>query len=503
MSCRQRTWPDVGRKLLLRQPLQGQKVHNEDSVLAPYSLSTGGNLKPGLNTTYQALIKKAFNSKYWSVIGTASGTFGAPAGGVAYNQMEANFSMFFGLSIQLYESTLVSDQAPIDLTNRDVNNTPTWDNLGYTAAQIATLKQGESTFVNNHCQMCHSGPTTTLAAITTNAMLLTPTVDQATGQTKKYGPANAEISYGPLALGGSYLPGGAADAGINIHGNVITRDKTFDVGVYYKKLMDMGFINSGVGDPDADPGVNGVDDFGHPLSYTKQYLEYLQDNSQGVVDSVVNSQWSCDFIWSLADNTLTGTDFFVSADGLIEDGSKEGGSRTTDCLFDVSTAYLPSVSAALANLTTAKMAYATKAAFKVPTLRNIELTGPYMHNGSMATLEQVIEFYARKGNFDNVDKHQSVAQINLAGTSQLYIKTRAALVEFLKTFTDERVRYERAPFDHPELSVPNGHVGNESGVTAGNAIGSGFAQDAMLAVPAVGASGRVDPLEPFSALLAP
>lgn len=36
-------------------------------------------------------------------------------------------------------------------------------------------------------------------------------------------------------------------------------------------------------------------------------------------------------------------------------------------------------------------------AFKTPTLRNIELTGPYMHNGTFATLEEVMEFYNKGG----------------------------------------------------------------------------------------------------------
>ena len=35
--------------------------------------------------------------------------------------------------------------------------------------------------------------------------------------------------------------------------------------------------------------------------------------------------------------------------------------------------------------------------FRPPTLRNIELTAPYMHDGSIATLEEVIDHYARGG----------------------------------------------------------------------------------------------------------
>ena len=35
----------------------------------------------------------------------------------------------------------------------------------------------------------------------------------------------------------------------------------------------------------------------------------------------------------------------------------------------------------------------TNGAFRVPTLRNVELTGPYMHDGSIATIEEVIQRY--------------------------------------------------------------------------------------------------------------
>ena len=38
-----------------------------------------------------------------------------------------------------------------------------------------------------------------------------------------------------------------------------------------------------------------------------------------------------------------------------------------------------------------------------------------------------------------------------------------ALVALLETLTDARVLYRRAPFDHPQLFVPNGHPGDSSG----------------------------------------
>jgi hypothetical protein len=140
------------------------------------------------------------------------------------------------------------------------------------------------------------------------------------------------------------------------------------------------------------------------------------------------------------------------------------------------------------------MAVATQAAFKIPSLRNIELTGPYMHNGSMATLEQVIEFYARQGNFHNDNLHFQVSSIS---SSVNTANNRADLIAYLKAFTDDRVRYERAPFDHPEVLIPHGHTGDSQAVSAGNPLNANLAADAFLIVPAVGANGTANPLPAF------
>ncbi|QSA97031.1 cytochrome c peroxidase [Methylococcus sp. EFPC2] len=480
MSCAQRTWPDIGRKLLLRPPLQYQKVHHEDSVFAPLglSLSTAGNLRAGLNTTYKTLITQAYNPKYWSY--TRLGPFGGRAGQTPYNQMEANFALFFGLAIQLYESTLVSDQAPIDLSRRDENLVP----IDLSPAAL----NGLDNFVLNHCNLCHAGPTLTTAAIQANAGLVTPTPG------KTYGPSHSPIPFGPDALG----PYAAAKAaGIGRYATVVTRDRTRTGG---NRLMDFGFANTGVGDPNADPGVGGLDDFGHSLSFTSQYVQYLLDNPAAILDPQVGQVRSCDFIFPLALNTdATAAHVFTAPDGLIADGSKEGLLRDQNC-SPANSAYIPTAAAAAANLSGQKMAYSNQGVFKIPSLRNIELTGPYMHNGGMATLEQVVEFYGRGGNFDSLHKHNGTTIASLANFSPSEI---ADLVEFMKSLTDERVRYERAPFDHPEIAIPHGHEGDESAVTAGNPINAGFAKDDYLVIPAVGAQGSVQPIPRFDQRLAP
>ncbi|WP_347257621.1 cytochrome c peroxidase [Methylocaldum sp.] len=487
MSCRQRTWPAIGRKLLLRQPLQHQKVHHEDSVLGPFSLSSPGSLKPGLSTTYKNMITQAFNPKYWSYGGL--GPFGAPSGQTPYSQMEANFSMFFGIALQLYQSTLVSDQAPIDLSPRDPQtHRPTWQGMGKTQEEIDVLTDGFQTFVDNHCNLCHAGPTMTTAAMVTNSTLVTPTPGM------YFGPDHSLIEYGPNALGPS---NGAAAAGINRDVNVVIRD----VASGGQRLMDMGFANTGVGDPDADPGVGGVDDFGNPLSFSDQYVQYLLGNDSGIVDPGVDNVRSCDFLTPLALNTNSViSTVFTIPDGIEIDGSREGVLRDQNCLNSLRK-YSPTIAAANAALVSApgKLAVAKKAVFKIPGLRNIELTGPYMHNGSMATLEEVLEFYSRFGNVNNPDKHSLMDSVTLAENP---IK-RSHLLAFLKTFTDDRVRYEKAPFDHPEIVVPHGHSGDSQSVTAGNPLDPNLATEDTLTIPAVGANGATDPILPFENYLEP
>jgi cytochrome c peroxidase len=77
--------------------------------------------------------------------------------------------------------------------------------------------------------------------------------------------------------------------------------------------------------------------------------------------------------------------------------------------------------------------------FKVPSLKNVELTAPYMHDGRFATLEQVIEHYN-----SGVQPHPNLSpQLrNPNGTPKrlnLTNEEKAALVAFLKTLTDTNI----------------------------------------------------------------
>jgi len=71
-----------------------------------------------------------------------------------------------------------------------------------------------------------------------------------------------------------------------------------------------------------------------------------------------------------------------------------------------------------------------KGAFKTPTLRNVAISGPYMHDGKLKTLKDVVDFYAGGGNSNPyLDKRMSA--IHLSGSD------RTDLVEFMKSLTGE------------------------------------------------------------------
>ncbi len=457
MSCAGRSFPALGRKLLKRRPLEHQKVHYQDSVLGSLSFSTADNKLPGLNTTYTRLIKQSFNRKYWSY--RRRGPFGRPQGERSYTQIEANFGMFFALAIQLYESTLVTDQSPFDNSARNGDGLP----IDLTSSELNGLKL----FRDNQCAHCHVGPNFTMASVAAN---------------------EAFAKFHPEAFGNN-------QSTVSTTKNVVTRTLLTD-GVAF---FDTGFTSTGVTDVSSDIGIGGIDDFGNPLSFSKQYLQFLTGNHSEVVDSEVTTTRPCDFQEAFAINMIF--PFPQNNMFTLEDGIKPQIQPTENC-FDINFAYLPTEAVAKAELESPdnhKMLHAVNGAFKIPSLRNIELTGPYMHNGGMATLEQVIEFYARGGNFDAQAKQG--AKVFPLAPLQFSAQNRADLVAFLKTLTDDRVRFEKAPFDHPEIKISHGHIGNNITVAAGNPLSSDLAQDELLVIDAVGADGVVTPLKPFEELL--
>jgi cytochrome c peroxidase len=85
--------------------------------------------------------------------------------------------------------------------------------------------------------------------------------------------------------------------------------------------------------------------------------------------------------------------------------------------------------------------------FKVPPLRNIAVTAPYMHDGSMRTLEEVIDHYAQGGRFsDNTYKDARMIRIPLTD------QNKRDLIAFLNALTDDALLHD------PRFSDPFAHA---------------------------------------------
>jgi cytochrome c peroxidase len=80
---------------------------------------------------------------------------------------------------------------------------------------------------------------------------------------------------------------------------------------------------------------------------------------------------------------------------------------------------------------------ADKGAFKTPTIRNIAQSGPYMHDGSQKTLEEVVEWYA-KGGHPNKWLDEKIKKLDLTD------QDKADLVAFMQACTGEFPKVERA-----------------------------------------------------------
>lgn len=383
MSADGRLFPELGRKLLNRRPLALQRVHPQDSVLGGYSQSPA----PGVTvSTYAEAIRAAFKPEWWQGIVNLSPETEEPVGGAAdtmglkdlskalkkakaprpvltqWTHMEANFSLYFGLCIQLYEATLVSDQTPFDRYAE-----------GNASSLTSQQKQGLDIFFGKgKCANCHGGPEFTKATVG------------------------------------------------HIQNERLERMIMGDGG---KAVYDNGFYNIGVRPTLEDLGVGGMDPFGFPLS---------------------ESRLARDF----------GDKEFKKLIGVDPNIKPKSGERV-----------------------------AANGAFKTPGLRNIELTAPYFHNGGQRTLREVVDFYNRGGDFHEQNINDLDPDVENLGLSNY---EKDALVSFMKSLTDERVRYRKAPFDHPQLYIPNGHIGDESMVTND---GAGRAMDQVLELPATGRNG--------------
>ena len=82
-------------------------------------------------------------------------------------------------------------------------------------------------------------------------------------------------------------------------------------------------------------------------------------------------------------------------------------------------------------------------AFKAPSLREVAQTGPYMHDGSLVTLEDVIDYYDR-GGIPNKNLHTLIRPLGLS------VQDKQALVSFLHGLSGEGWQQIREPTEYPQ-----------------------------------------------------
>jgi hypothetical protein len=343
---------------------------------------------------YDQMIKAAFHERWWrsskvvrvnadgskSLVAKNKGECGTSnCSANEYSLMQYNFALFLGLSVQMYEATLVADDTPWDRFRRQQASASDpalnpWTNvdpdhisrLALFGAHLFNDRTRGPT--NIRCSNCHE---------------------------------QAELT-------------DASARRVAEFGGVRNRDGN---------IIDRGFNNIGVRPTAADLGVGARDAFGQ-LSLSRRLFPGTAPPSFG---------------------------------GPVTKG------------------------------------FGTDGAFKIPSLRNVALTAPYFHNGDARTLHEAVELYSRGGNVDPLLAMDGTP-IEPLGVPTLAPEEVDAIVAFLESLTDERVLYRRAPFDHPQLFVPNGHAGDSSAVT--DADGDGLADDRVVEIPAVGAEGGA-PLHGF------
>jgi cytochrome c peroxidase len=125
---------------------------------------------------------------------------------------------------------------------------------------------------------------------------------------------------------------------------------------------------------------------------------------------------------------------------------------------------------------------ADRGRMRTPPLRNVELSPPYMADGRLRTLEEVVDFYNRGGDFTAPNKDPRIIPLGLTP------QQRAAIVTFLRRpLTDARAHNETGPFERPMLFSESPFAPQPA--TAGTA-GQGGAVPRLIALEAPFAGTR-------------
>jgi cytochrome c peroxidase len=442
MSFFGRSFPDIARKMLDLHPLINQEVDANDSLLGP--LQNSDDPDGGLTMTYRELIHQAFVPEFWDA--TALAPVSAAVTNVAPNVTiqalnvtanggipldEANFSFFWGISIMLYQAELVADDTPVDRFMAGNNSALNQDELLGLAVFVGY--DDGSGIKDGRCINCHGGPETTNASVRNTQ-----------------GPEGVNLIE-PMFMGNG-LPG----------------------------FYDNGFYNIAVTPTAEDVGRGGKGPGGHPLSSSRQFLfEAVLDPSIDIPFEIIGlplrglekrpgvmGPKKGAELGVIEIHPVTGVETFIPV--CVDTNGDNRCDQNDDILLE---------------------RVNVDGNFKTPTIRSIEFTGPYLHNGSAKTLLEVVEFYDRGGNFCRLNFPDLDPDIEFIGLNR---DEEEGLVKFMIALTDERVRYREAPFDHPEYIISNGHPGNQDLTESDDDFENKQAVDEVHTIDAVGATGDSD-----------
>jgi cytochrome c peroxidase len=536
-----RTFADIGKKMARAEPLSGQNVACDDSLLGELACGTETGVQRGLaDKNYGDMLKAIFDERFWGDGEGENVCLKVVADDVTvvdcsaehdYTLFEWNFALFFGLAVQAYEATLVTEQTIVDLVRggiatgqlqngtgrkqRTVNvaGLPLSDCIARLALNKSAAAQGvaQNLCTAHYAKFIHVGA---MSGSESNTARFPVPANSPIGGCAN--PPDCVVPAPQLARAQNTLLNvdrginrffsGATACGVCHHNPEFTgatisaltgfgaatppplppgqlRREALEAPVErmiafngLPAVYDAGFYNIGVR-PSSDDVALGDEIGGVPLSFArlKQILAAGSvDDWNLSIDAIgaelADAQNGLKIPTSPTDLTPKSFDLKLACGpGLVGAQPNPGGPNNN-----------PNTNCAADVLPDERLQ--RNGAFKAPGIRNVKFTGPYFHNGSKKNLRQMLEFYKTAGHFPNLNGNNLDAGMRIF---DLGVAEESSLIEMMETgLTDWRLAYDQGKFDHPEICVPHGHD-----PVTGRSI--------LVGIPAVGIRGHVDPLQTF------
>lgn len=533
MSFAKRNFPQVGRKILNTSlvALGQQLVATDDSVLGAYSNQTHGlgytaTSNRGIKLKYVDLIKEAFLTEWWDVPGWVVDTStstpklvkSSTTTDTRFTVMEFNFPLYFGFAVNEFTKLLITDDTPFDRFME-----------GSDTALTEPQRRGLEVFLGQgRCINCHSGPEFTNASVSNvQKFEILERMIMGDNRVAVYDNGHYNISVRPtkedLGVGARIGP-----KNLPLSNSRFFREK---VEQRVKELCDPGCMDDAairqanqelevpriLARPDeAAALLTRAAALLAPGNATRVAAEALIAAAEALLEPPTdlvtgscllakNPALACPtHLVTLPDLTV----ITVQNDGALDvladgeqDGVTLGGSLGA-------THFLPQSAASLLPDTVAPCSptpctasslllgppvrpgerVADQGAHKAPHLRQLINTAPYFHNGGELTLESVVEFYNRSGNF--ADENINDLDVDI---QPLFLSARqkADLVAFLKSLTDQRAVFEKAPFDRPSICVPLGGATMTVAFSSAfpGSTGASILKEERFELPPVGGAG--------------